>query len=237
MKNSYYFISVIISIILLSYIIVPVKALNDPVPHVTASIYYPDTCNPEFRVDFEISNLGAPSSADSYLSLSLSTNLDFINWHTTPQVADMMIRIFEIGDPLTNMSGFPISTENLIVEVYNHSFDTAESVTISMFFELTLYQSYLESINYNLVMYPKSISSESVLPIVTDPAFSSTKNQQGYPVYELRIPINSVTNGSEMEDIDIVPEFPSLIFLVIFLTTTIIITTYKKRMKEKGVII
>jgi hypothetical protein len=237
MKNSYYFISVIISIILLSYIIVPVKALNDPVPHVTASIYYPDTCNPEFRVDFEISNLGAPSSADSYLSLSLSTNLDFINWHTTPQVADMMIRIFEIGDPLTNMSGFPISTENLIVEVYNHSFDTAESVTISMFFELTLYQSSLESINYNLVMYPKSISSESVLPIVTDPAFSSTKNQQGYPVYELRIPINSVTNGSEMEDIDIVPEFPSLIFLVIFLTTTIIITTYKKRMKEKGVII
>ncbi len=237
MKNSYYFISVILSIILLISIIIPVKALNDPVPHVTASIYYPDTCNPEFRVDFEISNLGAPSSADSYLSLSLSSNLDFINWHTTPQVPDMMIRIFEIGERVTNMSGFPISTENLIVEVYNHSFNSAESVTISMFFELTLYQSSLESINYNLVMYPESISSQSVLSILTDPAISSTKNQQGYPVYELRIPINSVTNGSEMDDIDIVPEFPSLIFLVIFLTITIIITTYRKRMKEKGVII
>lgn len=237
MKNSYYFISVIFSIILLISIIIPVKALNDPNPHVTASIYYPDTCNPEFRVDFEISNLGAPSSADSYLSLSLSSNLDFINWHTTPQVPDMLIRIFEIGDRVTDMSGSSISTENLIVEVYNHSFNSAESITISMFFELTLYQSSLESINYNLVMYPENTSSQSVLSIVTDPAISSTQNQQGYPVYELRIPINSVTNGTDMDDIDIIPEFPSLIFIVIFLSITIIITTYRKHMNKKGLII
>ncbi|MCJ7613569.1 hypothetical protein MUO71_02225 [Candidatus Bathyarchaeota archaeon] len=232
MKNSFSAIFIIASIILLPPIIKPVNALNAPVPRVSASIYYPDTCNPEFYVDFEISNLGTISSADSYLAVSISSNLDFVNWHTTPHIPDLNIRIFEIGDPMLNISGLPISTENVIIELYNHSFNSAESVTVTLCFELTLYQSSTESVKYNLVMYPEGVIFPSFSSIFNDPAISSIKNQQGYPVYELGIPTNNIIVESDPENIDTIPEFPSLIFLPIFLTTTLIVTIYRKRMKK-----
>jgi len=231
MKNNVYFGFIVISVILLFSIITPGYALNDPVPHVSATIFYPDTCNPEFQVDFEISNLGARSSSNSYLAISLSSHLDFVTWHTTPEIPDLMVRVFEIGYPIFNMSGLPISTENLIIEAYNHSFDSDESVIVTMFFEMTLYQSSTEWIKYNLVMYPEITNSQS-LSIVTDPAIPNIKNQQGYPVHELVIPINNTTFESDPEDIEIVPEFSSLILLILFPTITIIATIYRKSVKE-----
>ena len=231
MKNNVYFGFIFILVILVFSIMTPGYALNDPIPYVSATIIYPDSCNPEFQVDFEISNLGARSSSDSYLAISLSSHLDFVNWHTTPEIPDLMIRVYEIGDPIFNISGLPISTENLIIEAYNHSFDSDESVIVTMFFEMTLYQSSTESIKYNLVMYPESTNSQS-LPVITDPAIPNITNQQGYPVHELVIPINNTILESDPEDIDIVPEFSSLIFLILFPTITIIATIYRKTVKE-----
>ena len=232
MKNIVSVIFILASIILLNPIIKPVNALITPIPRVSASIYYPDTCNTEFSVEFEISNLGTPSSTDSYLAVSISSHLVFVNWHTTPHIPDLNIRIFEMGDPVLNISGLPISTENVIIEMYNHSYNSAESVTITMFFELTLYQSSAESIKYNLVMYPEGVNFPSFSSIVNDPAISSIKNQQGYPVYDLGIPINNIKVETDPEDIDIIPEFSSWFILPIFLIANVVIIIYRNRLKK-----
>lgn len=70
-----------------------------------------------------------------------------------------MIRIYEIGDRISNASGLSISTENKIIEKYNHSFNTAELIIIKMFFEITLYPPSTDYITYNLVLYPEGIKS------------------------------------------------------------------------------
>jgi hypothetical protein len=228
MKNIFYFVALMISILLFSSI-TPIKALNNPVPHVSGSIFYPDTCNPEFHVDFEISNTGATSSSASYFALSISSHLEFVNWYTTPEIPDIQIRFFEIGDTVLNISNQPISTKNVILEVYNYSLTNSESIKITIFFELTLYQSSTEWIKYNLIMFPETDNSQSPLDKVTDPDISDIINQQGYPVYELRIPINNTIVETNQEDIDIVPEFQSFIFPLMFLITTILVIIYKKQ--------
>lgn len=226
MKNNLFHVLVGISILLFCSIL-PVEALNNPVPQVSASIFYPDTCNPEFHVDFEISNLGAKSSSASYFSVSLSSHLEFVNWYTTPEVPDFQIRFFDIGDTILNISGQPISTKNSIIEVYNHSIANTESIKITIYFELTLYQSSTEWIKYNLVMFPETESSQ-----VIDPEIPNIINQQGYPVYELRIPINNTIAETDKEEIDVVPEFPTLILPLIFLITTTIVIIYRKHFIE-----
>lgn len=232
MKNIYFTILVATSLILLTHVIKPVNALSAPAPRVSASIHYPDTCNPEFYVNFELSNLGAPSSSESYLSISLSSNLEFIMFHTTPHLQDLMVRIYEIEDPILKASGLPVLAKNKILELYNHSFNSNESVTVSMFFELTLYQSPYESIKYNLVMYQEGTNFPSFSLTLTDPPTASITNQPDYPVYELNIPINNILVESEPEDIDVIPEFPSVIILPLFLTTTLVVTIYRTRMKK-----
>lgn len=78
-EKSFFIIIGLFSIFFLSYITYPINAINSPEPQVSASIYYPDTCYTEFSVEFEISNLGSPSSGDSYLVISLSSNLEYVN--------------------------------------------------------------------------------------------------------------------------------------------------------------
>ena len=231
MKNNLFSVFIVV-FIMLFYFITPINAQNDPVPNVSGSIYYPDTCNPEFHVDFEISNLGAASSSASYLSISLSSHLEFVNWYTTPNVPDLQLRFFNIGDTVLNISDQPITARNFIVEVYNHSFAYGESIKISMFFELTLYQSSTEWIEYNLIMFPQADNSQTSLTIVTDPENSDILNQQGYPTHKLRIPINNTSVEPNEDEIEIVPEFGSIIFPIIFLITTFLVIIYRKQIKE-----
>lgn len=233
MKNNLHFVLIVMSIFLLFSFMSPIEALNDPVPYVSGSVIYPDTCNPEFHVDFEISNLGATSSPASYLSVTLSSHLEYVNWYTTPKIPDLQIRVFEIGNPVLNISDQSISTKNTIIEVYNHSFANSESIKVTIFFELTLYQSNTEWIKYNLVMFPENNDYQIITPMITDPENSTIINQQGYPVYELSLPINTITVEGKQDDIDIVPEFSSFITLSMFLIISVIVIFYRKLIPEQ----
>ncbi|MEJ2272262.1 MAG: hypothetical protein P8X91_07260 [Candidatus Bathyarchaeota archaeon] len=231
MKNNLYSAFIVISM-LLFYLITPINAQYDPVPNVSGSIIYPDTCNPEFHVDFEISNLGAASSSASYFVVSLSSHLEFVNWNTTPEVPDLQIRFFEMGDNVLNISNQIISAKNTIIEVYNHSFTNGESIKITMFFELNLYQSSTEWIEYNLIMFPQADNSQTSLTKVADPENSDILNQQGYPTYKLRIPINNTIVETNPDELEIVPEFGSFIFPVIFLIAIFLVIIYRKQFIE-----
>ena len=98
MKNSFLLCFLIVSLFLFNFSSEPVNASTEPIPKISANIFYPDTCSPEFWVVFEIANLGSASNYNSTLSITLSLHLDFVSWSTKPDDPDMMIRIYDVGE-------------------------------------------------------------------------------------------------------------------------------------------
>ena len=226
------FLFAVISLFLFTPISQPVKGLTEPVPQLSTIISYPDTCNPEFWATFEITNLGESAHSDSYLSITLSRNLDLLSWYATPRVPDMMIRIYEIGDTVQNMSGSLITTKNKIIQVYNHSFNNNESITITIFFENSLYQATDEWIKCRMVMYPENADVSSTL-MVQDPAQSTRKDQQGHPVYQLAVAPNNKIYPIDSENIEVIPEFPSWIIVPFLVITTSAAIIVKRKLNKQ----
>jgi hypothetical protein len=204
----------------------PVNASTEPVPAISANVFYPDTCNPEFWVVFEIANLGSASNANSSLSITLSLHLDFVSWSTKPNDPDMMIRIYDIGETKLDMSGSPIKLSNKIIDLYNFSLKNNESITVTMYFENTSYQSTDEWIKYRLVTYP--LSSDVSSTILQDPAESIRKDQEGYSVYQLPVAPNKEPYPIH-SDVEVIPEFPSWTILPLLFTTALVIITFKRK--------
>ena len=228
MKKLFFIFLITIPIFLVSPIFEKVNASSDPIPQVAAKVFYPDVCNPEFWVTFVISNLGATSSSDSYLSVSLSHHLEFINWETKPNILDMVIRSYEIGETRLNISGLPLEISNKIIEVYNHSFKNNETIEVTLYLENTAYQS-PEWIKSRLVMYPANTSFPAS-SIAQDPPESIRKDQQGYSVYQFAVEPNKEIYPIDLENVEIIPEFPSWIILPLFLTFTLSVVVLKKRL-------
>ena len=206
-----------------------VNASSDTVPQLSALIYYPDTCNPEFWATFDISNFGTTAHADSYLSVTLSRNLELVSWHTTPNTPEMKIRIYEIGDNVVDISGLGVKTNSTIIEIYNHAFKNNETIRVTIFFENTLYQSPQEWIKCRLVMYPEDTE---VTGQIQDPPESIRKDQQGYSVYQFAVEPNKETYPIDSEYVEIIPEFPSVTILPFVLLTISIIVIFKNKFNK-----
>ncbi len=229
MKKLLFMLLITSSIFCISQSFQQVNALSDPVPQLSTIIYYPDTCNPEFWTTFEVSNFGGTAHGDSYLSVTLSRNLELVSWHTIPNLPEMKIRIYEKKDVITDISGATIKTNNTIIEVYNHEFKNNETITVTMFFENTLYQGPSEWIKSRLVMYPKD-TNETLQ--IQDPAQSIIKDPQGYPVYQFPVAPNKEIYSITNEGIEVIPEFPSGIIVPLLLTTTLVMVIAKYKLKN-----
>ncbi|MCW8802110.1 MAG: hypothetical protein OQK81_02010 [Candidatus Bathyarchaeota archaeon] len=209
--------------------VLQVNAASDPVPQLSAMVNYPDTCNPEFWVTFDISNLGGTAHADSYLSVTLSRSLERVSWHTNPNTPEMMIRIYEKGTKIVGASGSIVETNNTIIEVYNHEFKNNETVRVTIFFENTLYQSPSEWVKCRLVMYPEDTDFTKM---IQDPAESIRKDVQGYPVYQFPVAPNMEIYPITNDNIEMIPEFPAGIIVPVLLATTVVIVFAKNKLRK-----
>jgi len=209
--------------------VLQVNATSNPIPQLSAMVHYPDTCNPEFWATFDISNHGATSHADSYLSVTLSRHLEVVSWHTKPDTPEMKIRIYEKGDNITDASGLIIKTNNTIIQVYNHQFKNNETIRVTIFFENTLYQAPSEWIKCRLVMYPEVTNFTEKM---YEPSESIRKDPQGYPVYQFPVAPNEEKYSINSEIIEEIPEFPSVIIIPILLVTTFVIFVAKNKLKN-----
>ena len=206
-----------------------VNASSDPVPQLSATVYYPDTCNPEFWLTFDVSNRGATANADSFLSVTLSRHLEFVTWHTIPNTPEMQIRFYQKGDSIVDISGSTIETNNTIIEVYNHEFKNNETIRVTMFFENTLYQSPSEWIKCRLVMYPKDTDFTAQ---IQDPEQSIRKDPQRYPVYQFPVAPNKEIYPITNDNVEVIPEFPSGLIFPVLLATTFVIIVAKNKLKN-----
>lgn len=226
-----FFVFLITSLILfINPVFSRVNASEDPVPQLSTVVHYPDTCNPEFWATFDISNFGGTSHGDSYLSVTLSRNLELVSWHTTPKIPEMKVRIYEKGDDIVDISGATIETNNKIIEVYNHEFKKTETIKVTIFFENTLYQAPSEWIKCRLVMYSED---PDVTEKIQDPAESIRKDPKGYPVYQFPVAPNEDPYPIDSEDVELIPEFPSGIILPILLATTFVIIISRNKLRIK----
>jgi len=208
--------------------VIQVNAASDPVPQLSAMVYYPDTCKPEFWATFDISNFGATSHADSYLSVTVSHHLELVSWHTKPETPEMKIRIYEKGDSIVDATGSIVKTNNTIIQVYNHEFKNNETIKVTIFFENTLYQAPSEWIKSRLIMYPKDTDFTKK---IQDPTESIRKDSQGYPVYQFPVAPNKQAYPIDSENIEEIPEFPSGIIFPVLLATTFVIIISKKKLR------
>ena len=209
--------------------VLQVNAESDPVPHLSTTVNYPDTCKPEFWLTFDISNLGGTAHADSFLSVTLSRNLELVSWHTNPNTPEMMIRIYEKGDNIVDLSGSIIETNNTIIEVYNHEFKNNETVRVTIFFENTIYQAPSEWVKCRLVMYPEDTDFTKT---IQDPEKSIRKDAQGYPVYQFPVAPNMEIYPITNDDIEMIPEFPAGIILPLLGAITLVIVLTKNKLKK-----
>jgi len=168
-----------------------VHGLTSPAPQVIASVSQLDAyTNSQFSVEFEITNFGGPSSTDSYLSLTMSDGLEVTSWYTTPYITDMIAKIYPVGDLIWNEYNLLVTTENLLLDVYSHPFNSAESLTVTVFFQTCTYESNNEWIKYRVAMLPEGINYPTLTPTARDPTVSNIEDQQGYPVYQIKVTVN-----------------------------------------------
>ncbi|MDG6221930.1 MAG: hypothetical protein IAX21_07460 [Candidatus Bathyarchaeota archaeon] len=230
MKKLFFILLITSSIFCITQGLQQVNASSNPVPQLSTVVYYPDVCNPEFWATFDISNFGATSHADSYLSVTLSPHLELVSWHTTPDTPEMKIRIYEKGSIIVNTSGSTVKTNNTIIEVYNHKLQNNETIKVTIFFENTLYQSPGEWIKSRLVMYPEDIDFTSK---IQDPTQSIRKDQQGYPVYQLSVAPNKEIYPINNDNVEVIPEFPSgMIFPLLLAAIFVGIIVVKNKLKN-----
>lgn len=208
--------------------IIQVNAASDPVPQLSAMVYYPDTCKPEFWATFDISNFGETSHAESYLSVTLSQNLELVSWHTKPDTPEMKIRIYEKGDSIVDFSGSIVKTNYTVIQVYNHEFKNNETIKVTIFFENTIYQAPSEWIKCRLIMYPKDTDFTTR---IQDPIESIRKDSQGYPVYQFPVAPNEKAYPIDSENIEEIPEFPAGIIFPVLLATTFLPIIAKKKLR------
>ena len=206
-----------------------VNASTEPVPQLSGMVYYPDTCDPQFWLSFDISNLGATAHSDSFLSVSLSQNLELVSWHTSPETPEMKIRIYEKGENVVDATGSIIETNYTIIEIYNHEFKNNETIRVTIYFENSLYPGPNEWVKCRLVMYPKDTDFSTN---IQDPPESIRKDPQGYPVYQFPVAPNKQIYPIHSEVVEEIPEFPSVIIIPILLVTTFVIIVAKNKLKK-----
>jgi len=215
MKNSY-FVSLIICIIFMSGLPQIAEASDPPVPEVSASISAVQTnINSQFSVEFTIGNSGEPSSTDSYLSISISHGLDIVSWTSNPSLSDLSFDIYMIGDLIWNNKEEQIPAEYVLLDVWEHPFDTGDLVTVTIVFESASTQSLNEWIKYRAAMLPEGVNYPTEVPTIRNPSSSDEVDQQGYPVYKIEVDVWSPWDdwdGDGMENfIDINSERQSLL--------------------------
>ena len=178
----------IISMILTSAIAKRSIALDFPVPQILAS---PPSVqvnvDSQFSIDFEVSNLGDPSSTDSYLSISISHGLEILSWSSTPSLPDLSFYKYGIGDLIWNNQFEQIPAEYVLLDVTGHPFDAGESVIVTVVFRSQSYQSLEEWIEFRISMLPEGVNYPTHVPEARDPTSADVVDQQGYPVYMIDI--------------------------------------------------
>lgn len=161
----------------------PIPKVSSSVPSVQVDV------SSRFSVDFTVTNIGGPSSSDSYLTVSISHDLDIVSWSSTPSLSDLSFNIYEIGDLIWNNQNQQIQAEYVLLDVHGHPFESGESVVVTIVFESCSSQSLNEWVKYRVAMLPEGVNYPTETPTARDPTSSAENDQQGYPVYKIDVDI------------------------------------------------
>lgn len=186
-------ISLLISLLILMSGIAKVsQSLFFPVPDVSTSVSSVQiNVNSRFSIEFEVADIGGPSSTDSYLSISISHGLDVVSWSSTPSLPDLAFNVYEIGDLVWNNQYEQIPAEYVLLDIHGHPFESDESITVTVVFEGRLSQSSDEWIKYRAAMLPEGVNYPTDVSTARAPASSAEIDQQGYAVYMVDVHVSA----------------------------------------------
>jgi hypothetical protein len=149
--------------------------------------------NEEFSIQFSLTNAGGTSSTDTYLSISMSDNLDFVSAEINPASPDWITKPYTAGeDPIFDYTGNQILAINDLIEFYSHPLDWGETVDITVTLRSNNVESTSEWIKYRAAMLPEDVTYPTSVPTARDPSDGDI-DQQGWPIHKIDI---SVIGGS-----------------------------------------
>jgi subtilase family serine protease len=161
-----------------------------PLPNVHSSVTSiemktGDTCT----ITFSLANFGDDSSSDSYLSISVSNNLQIIEpYSSDPQPSDLKFKPYYPGDPIYHSDGKQYPAEYQLLDAYGHPYATREVISFTIKFKSGSTTSASEWIKYRSAMLPKGINFPTNVKATRDPT-SGSKDQQGYYAYTIAVQI------------------------------------------------
>lgn len=166
-----------------------ISSTKPPQPSVTASLSHIEVkTNSLFSIDFELRNIGGPSSTDSFLTVSVSNGLKMDSYSATPLASDLHFDHYNPGALISDCNGSQIPAFEELIDVHGHPYSAGELLTVTIVFKTPAW-ALAPFIKYRAAMLPEGVTYPTSVHTERDPSEGIEKDQQGYPVRSINVEV------------------------------------------------